>query len=370
MNQPLVLILAACLLAALASTATAAPRAPVFGEARVASWSPRPFGLLAKREDGDATFYDAGLGACGATNSDADPIVALAAGLFGSKPGSSPFCGKCLSVTAGGKTLVLKVADKCPGCKGGSLDMTRAFFEKFYPLDKGRGPISWVEAGGCECLGDSPDCKGTAGKKAAGYPTLADSNASAAAASAAAAAAAAAELAKANVGSPVTISASTTSTSSSSSSSSSTSASTQTKADAQQPDAQYGKTQDAAKVAEDMKNKAIAAVTSPAASAANNNNNNNNNTNNNNNNNNANNANNNGAAPAYENSTASANQGGNAAPAYDQPTVNANQSADVQVAQVQDQQQSIESFSNGANQKWTQLLMQRAIDAARTLLRR
>ncbi|KNE66234.1 hypothetical protein AMAG_10473 [Allomyces macrogynus ATCC 38327] len=350
MNHPLVLILAACLLAALTSTVTAAPRAPVFGEARVASWSPRPSGLLAKREDGDATFYDAGLGACGATNSDADPIVALAAGLFGSKPGSSPFCGKCLSVTAGGKTLVLKVTDKCPGCKGGSLDMTKTFFEKFFPLDKGRGPISWVEAGGCECLGDSPDCKGTAGKKATVNPVLTDSTTSEAASAAAAAAAAAADLAKANVGSPVTISASTASSSSSSSSSAASTTSTKPKADVQQADAQNGKKQDAAKSADDATNKVIAAVTSPAANA---------------------NTNNHDATPAYGNPTVNVNvnQGGNSASVPAAAAQN-NQGVDVHVTQVQDQQQSIESLSNGANQKWTQLLMQRAIDAARSLLRR
>ncbi|KAJ3364533.1 hypothetical protein GGF32_001633 [Allomyces javanicus] len=325
MNQPLFILLAACILAALASSAVAAPRAPVLGEARVASWSPRPAGLLAKRESGDATFYDAGLGACGATNTDNDPIVALAGGLFGNKPGSSPFCGKCLAVTAAGKTLVLKVTDKCPGCSGGSLDMTRAFFQKFYPLDKGRGPISWVEAASCECLGDSPDCKEIgAGAKKTSYPALTDSS------SAAAAAAADAAAAKSNVGSPVTVTSTTTSS---------------TKPDTQH-DAQPDKAQDAAKAIPDNKPNVIAAVTSPAAD-----NNNHNQVNN-----------------------GNANQGvthdNNAATSYSSAPVAATQNTNNHATDVLKDQQTITSFSDSVDQKWPEVLMKRVVEAAREHLRR
>ncbi|KAJ3374824.1 hypothetical protein GGF31_006722 [Allomyces arbusculus] len=321
MNQPLFILLAACVLAALASSAVAAPRAPVFGEARVASWSPRPAGLLAKREAGDATFYDAGLGACGATNSDNDPIVALAAGLFGNKPGSSPFCGKCLAVTAAGKTLVLKVTDKCPGCSGGSLDMTKGFFQKFYPLDKGRGPISWVEAASCECLGDSPDCNGA---KKATYPALTDSSSAVAAATADAAA-------KSNVGSPVTVTSTTTST----------------KPDTQR-DAQPDKVQDAAKAIPDNKTNVIAAVTSPAAD--------------NNNRNQVNNGNANQGAASHDNNAAASYP---SAPVAAMQNTNNNHATDV----LKDQQ-TITSFSDSVDQKWPEVLMKRVVEAAREHLRR
>ncbi|KAJ7055538.1 expansin family protein [Mycena amicta] len=101
---------------------------------------------------GDATYYDPGLGACGHTNSGSQLIVAVSHKIFDSFPGANPtnpnknpICGKKLKATYGSKSITLSVADRCPGCAAGDLDMTRAGFGVLASLDKGRLPgVKWA----------------------------------------------------------------------------------------------------------------------------------------------------------------------------------------------------------------------------------
>ncbi|KAI0632612.1 RlpA-like double-psi beta-barrel-protein domain-containing protein-containing protein [Trametes polyzona] len=94
---------------------------------------------------GDATFYSAGLGACGITNSDADFIAAMDAHTFdtfpgaGANPNLNPICHKKLAVTApNGKKVSVLVTDRCTGCAKGSIDLTPTAFQKLAPLSVGR----------------------------------------------------------------------------------------------------------------------------------------------------------------------------------------------------------------------------------------
>jgi hypothetical protein len=108
-------------------------------------------------------------------------IVAISAQVFdnwptwnGLNPNENPICGQHLEITCayphshcpgprlmycagGGKSLVVKVADRCPGCDIRSLDMSAGAFEHFATLDVGllgmdsyTGNItwSWVEGSG------------------------------------------------------------------------------------------------------------------------------------------------------------------------------------------------------------------------------
>lgn len=80
--------------------------------------------------NGRATFYDVGLGACGWTNTASDYIVAQNSDQYGSGyPG--PNCGKSISISYGGKTLTATIADECPTCPYGGLDMSRGLFDAF-----------------------------------------------------------------------------------------------------------------------------------------------------------------------------------------------------------------------------------------------
>ncbi|KNE71401.1 hypothetical protein AMAG_15636 [Allomyces macrogynus ATCC 38327] len=154
------LVLATALLAAFAS---AAPSSPVkSGTARLASFgdvSPALVkrGLASGR--GEGTYYDVGLGACESTNSNSELVVALNAPDFGPAwpPRSSAACTSCLAISSpenpSAGTVVVRIVDKCPGCKAGDLDMSPAVFTKFFPEGKGRFNIEWKAV---QCGGGSP----------------------------------------------------------------------------------------------------------------------------------------------------------------------------------------------------------------------
>jgi hypothetical protein len=79
--------------------------------------------------NGDLTYYEAGLGACGTTNNgETDLVVALPHEFMGTQSNGNPYCGKSLTISKGGKTVVATVADKCMGCVGRDLDLSNAAF--------------------------------------------------------------------------------------------------------------------------------------------------------------------------------------------------------------------------------------------------
>ncbi len=97
-----------------------------------------------------ATFYTTGLGACGITNTDNQPIVAVSRDLFeqfnpsSGNPNYNSLCGKKLEITWKGKTVQAFAMDECPGCKEVSLDLSPSVFEKLDAKDKGvLDGISW-----------------------------------------------------------------------------------------------------------------------------------------------------------------------------------------------------------------------------------
>ncbi|KAJ3814512.1 hypothetical protein F5876DRAFT_72860 [Lentinula aff. lateritia] len=69
---------------------------------------------------GDFTYYVAGLGACGTTNTASDYIVALNSDQW---DGGS-HCYEMVTLSYGGKT----VTDECPTCAYGQLDLTYSLF--------------------------------------------------------------------------------------------------------------------------------------------------------------------------------------------------------------------------------------------------
>jgi hypothetical protein len=100
---------------------------------------------------GDLTYYSpsVGVGACGELSADTDLVVALPHALFDTlminrNPNDNPACGARLAIngvggavnetgavpSTGGKTVVVRVVDRCPGCVGHALDLSpRAFAE-------------------------------------------------------------------------------------------------------------------------------------------------------------------------------------------------------------------------------------------------
>ncbi|KAF2973096.1 hypothetical protein GQX73_g678 [Xylaria multiplex] len=86
---------------------------------------------------GDMTYYNPGLGFCGQTNGDNDEVVALSPGDVSGK------CGKTIRIHKDGKTATAKVVDKCPGCAGGSIDVSPVVFDKLANRDQGRVKVTW-----------------------------------------------------------------------------------------------------------------------------------------------------------------------------------------------------------------------------------
>src|SRR5205807_641670 len=75
-------------------------------------------------ESGDGTYYAAdGTGSCSFEAGDR-----MVAAMNGPDWASAAWCGACLEVTSGNAHVVVRVVDKCPGCKHGDLDLSEAAF--------------------------------------------------------------------------------------------------------------------------------------------------------------------------------------------------------------------------------------------------
>jgi len=99
---------------------------------------------LEKRFDGARfTFYDAGLGACGAVNAPTDFIVALNALQFD----GGKHCFQTITITVDGKSTQATITDMCTGCPDGGLDFTTSLFQFFGSESLGVLTGSWVFGG-------------------------------------------------------------------------------------------------------------------------------------------------------------------------------------------------------------------------------
>ncbi|EST06516.1 Barwin-like endoglucanase [Kalmanozyma brasiliensis GHG001] len=103
---------------------------------------------------GRATYYAAGLGACGGYNSGSDFIVALNAAQYGNMGQRSSWCGRTIAITYNGNTQYAQVADACPSCPYGGLDMSEGLFKAFAPTSVGVFQMSWTAAGGSDSNGN------------------------------------------------------------------------------------------------------------------------------------------------------------------------------------------------------------------------
>ena len=92
---------------------------------------------------GDATYYDAtGAGSCSFEPSPGDRMVAAIAG---PDYAHAAWCGACLAVAGPLGEVVVRVVDRCTGCKHGDLDLGRDAFARIAPLSAGRTKVTWHE---------------------------------------------------------------------------------------------------------------------------------------------------------------------------------------------------------------------------------
>ena len=97
---------------------------------------------------GELTYYDPGLGACGIDSHDGDHIVAVSHFIFdavstGSNPNANPLCGKMIRARRDGKSVDLKVVDRCTGCQPRDLDITLKVFAGLAAVERGRVDVEW-----------------------------------------------------------------------------------------------------------------------------------------------------------------------------------------------------------------------------------
>ncbi|XP_050528476.1 papain inhibitor-like [Daktulosphaira vitifoliae] len=94
---------------------------------------------------GDLTYYDLGLTACGKVYKNSDLVAAVAFGHFRSlNPNLDSICGRRARIYNNkGRSVVVKIVDKCGGCKWGDIDVSRAAFRKLEPLSVGRTRVKW-----------------------------------------------------------------------------------------------------------------------------------------------------------------------------------------------------------------------------------
>ncbi|RHZ82493.1 hypothetical protein Glove_109g279 [Diversispora epigaea] len=92
---------------------------------------------------GDVTWYNVGLGACGKYNNDKELIAAIPGPQFdpytpNGNPNRNSKCGKSIKITRGSKYVIVKLMDRCGGCKSGDIDLSPAAFKKIGSLGEGR----------------------------------------------------------------------------------------------------------------------------------------------------------------------------------------------------------------------------------------
>ncbi|KAF5365270.1 hypothetical protein D9758_005359 [Tetrapyrgos nigripes] len=92
-----------------------------------------PMFALAQSGTGDATFFSPGLGACGVTNSNSDPIVAISSQIF-----NNGLCGRQMNVNFQGRSVTVTVVDSCPGCGSGDIDLSPSAFSQLADPSVGR----------------------------------------------------------------------------------------------------------------------------------------------------------------------------------------------------------------------------------------
>ncbi|EJD03838.1 barwin-like endoglucanase [Fomitiporia mediterranea MF3/22] len=101
-------------------------------------------------QHGDGTFFDVGLGSCGITSSSTEMVAAISKQVYDGYPGATgnpnnnPICGKEVKATYQGKSVTVKIVDRCDGCTGPTdLDFSRGAFDQLADEGAGRIQIEW-----------------------------------------------------------------------------------------------------------------------------------------------------------------------------------------------------------------------------------
>jgi hypothetical protein len=164
-------------LVVLIQSGNAVPHSAHRGEAGLGHWISSNSRILKRglgSGAGEVTYYDPGLGACEKVNTGDELIAALNHVDFGTHERAlhSPACNSCLKVWNRDQSasVIVRIVDKCPGCKQGDLDLSPAAFDKLYPKSVGRSTVSWSKV---PCDGDASDSAPPSFRKPVDSPPVA-----------------------------------------------------------------------------------------------------------------------------------------------------------------------------------------------------
>ena len=92
---------------------------------------------------GRASYYHArsGQGTCGLPPEA--PWDSLYASLSPRDFSGAYSCGACVRVFRGSDSVTVRAGDRCHGCRGGGIDLSRAAFRALAPLSAGRIQVTW-----------------------------------------------------------------------------------------------------------------------------------------------------------------------------------------------------------------------------------
>ena len=95
-----------------------------------------------KEERGEATFYTFAhrMGNCSFERPPADMLVGA---LNTAQYARSAACGACVRIAGPKGETTIRIVDRCPRCRRGDIDLSRAAFERIADCEQGRVPIRW-----------------------------------------------------------------------------------------------------------------------------------------------------------------------------------------------------------------------------------
>ena len=92
---------------------------------------------------GEATHYELASGGTGNCSYPSPPAGQLYVALSPSEYGGSAACGSYLQVSGPDGSVTVEVADQCPECQAGHIDLSEQAFAKIAPLSAGLVPVTY-----------------------------------------------------------------------------------------------------------------------------------------------------------------------------------------------------------------------------------
>ncbi|CAG8724617.1 13394_t:CDS:1 [Gigaspora margarita] len=98
---------------------------------------------------GDATFFNTGLGACGISSNDNESVAALSSEIYdklvpGGNPNQCTACGKTCKVCFQEKCTDVTIVDRCPNCPNNAIDLSPTAFSKLASQALGRISVTYT----------------------------------------------------------------------------------------------------------------------------------------------------------------------------------------------------------------------------------